>query len=74
MVRREIRNDVPNEIYLVYTFCGKALFAHLITELYMYDKIEHDYTTPIKLLPMNVNKKLLSLKNKKAWMYVELID
>ena len=34
----------------MYTYCGKALFAHLITELYMYDKIEHDCTTPKKLL------------------------
>ena len=37
----------------MYTYCGKALFAHLITELYMYDKIEHDYTTPKKLLLIN---------------------
>ena len=52
-MRREIRNNVPKKIYLVYTFCGKALFAHLITELYMYDKIEHDCTTPKKLLLIN---------------------
>ena len=61
-MRREIRNNVPNKIYLVYTFCGKALFAHLITELYMYDKIEHDCTTPKKLLLMNENYVLLSLR------------
>lgn len=62
-MRREIRNNVPNKIYLVYTFCGKALFAHLITELYMYDKIEHDYTTPKKLLLIIIkNYVLLSLR------------
>ena len=38
----------------MYTYCGKALFAHLITELYMYDKIEHDYTTPKKLLLIKI--------------------
>ena len=72
-MRREIRNNVPKKIYLVYTFCGKALFAHLITELYMYDKIEHDCTTPKKLLLIKTVYYCPS-ENMKVWIYLELID
>ena len=59
----------------MYTYCGKALFAHLITELYMYDKIEHDYTTPKKLFLINAKTVYYCpSENMKVWIHLELID